>query len=1367
MLYAHLKPKIEGKEGPNDKPDNEKITVGEWYPSATPIGHAGQSGGQPAVHLHIEFRDGAANCNAPPDSKNGDNGDDCGDIGFAGNPVGWDGKQIDGYYINGYYDYLHGCSPGADCDTIFNYDGSAVKDTIAVPYIPFPYYDDNIHRVVEAFVDRSFTCSSNSNCEIATPNKATVFANQGKFSGGGGVINSTNGTPISPLPPRSGCQVSELEEPPTDQPTQSSITFRWKPVDCAQNRYVIRIKTIPNMESGGQEVLNRNTKEPVFYSTPSDIPSQWYNRDLYWSVIPEVSGASWTPARVFRISPNNSPHLSFDHANSVNIGSSDQQIWSNTRDWNFAGTASDSDGSVHHVDVLCSGDTCGGRQVQVASGTTSWTSTWSGLEGLNRIEAYAYDDKQARSLDSDKRSIILGVDLAPPSTILNLNDQPDSTRWPAYFNVPVHIRLSANDNGTRNAISGIAEVRYQIDGQGWQSVAANSAAFDVTSDGPHTIEYYAVDWAGNREIEPPKTFKIDRTPPTPPSGAAETHGVLSGQWQKSQPLPVFTWAASSDTLSGVAAYQLSLEEDQGSHEVIEAEIPAGGALTWFPPKPEGLRTGSYLLRGRARDNAGNLSDWVDLFTFRFDKTPPENPTNVKHTAVITSEVWQRTTSLADFTWPVPHDEGSGINGYFVAWGTDPNATTNTRIATNRFQSTTPLCAANAACTGYLRLRSVDNVVNLAEKWTTAFVLRYDGAPPTADFSFAEGNTTTQTRITLRIAASDAGSGVKSMRFSYDGQTWTPWEAYAAERAWSIPAISRQSWPVYLQVQDGVDLVSPVISHTILLDVNPLQPRSTSYRLFDRAMSAGSAAQDSLNYHGHGTVGQVMDSARISSTTYSIVGGYEASSRALPLLIPPYATYRLISGIFSSSSSNTGSSNYRLVSSFGEPALPNNQTDLVSQQYHLQPGFLAGVFGGPTLPPPDPGKPVPPEPLLPCTIPSITINNAALFTSSVSVTLQICAPKATEMMIGNDSGLAGAQWEPYAQTKDWTLIASGQRVLPRYVYAAFKDADGTIHGTYFDDIIYDPNAPGGNVTIGGATSVSQSALLANRVTAAGGTLQQPKIALLSSQSNGVVDLRLNGIDDNSGISAMQLSEQSDFAGASWEPYTALRPWQPASGDGAKTVYVRFRDSAGNISAPTSAPFILDTQPPLGGIAIDRRVIGPDTITTTVYLGAQDALVGVADMRVSTDANFADAVWQPYTTQMTATISPNLLAGNNYTLYVQYRDAAGNASLVYSDTAAIDTKPPVVYAEAAISKTLMRTLTVLAYDELSDPVRMRLSNDPLMVDNVVTQAYTSTLSWMFDDRRVVWVQVQDSVGNWSAPYPVYAGNGSRIYLPLTRR
>jgi hypothetical protein len=202
MIYGHLKANVNGTA-----PLNE-LVEGNSYPQSYLVGYAGNTGGNWPVHLHIEYRDGASSCNAPVSRFDGN---DCGDIGFAGNPVGWEGKKlVDNYYIAGYLSTPDSCGD-PECDVIFNYDGSAVIGPILAPFLDFPYRDkkDNVSSNdilrktgVMAYVHPNFfgpppdyalpACASTTNCEINASDYTTVFAEQGLFQGGGGILFSTN-----------------------------------------------------------------------------------------------------------------------------------------------------------------------------------------------------------------------------------------------------------------------------------------------------------------------------------------------------------------------------------------------------------------------------------------------------------------------------------------------------------------------------------------------------------------------------------------------------------------------------------------------------------------------------------------------------------------------------------------------------------------------------------------------------------------------------------------------------------------------------------------------------------------------------------------------------------------------------------------------------------------------------------------------------------------------------------------------------------------------------------------------------------------------------------------------------------------------
>ena len=1108
---------------------------------------------------------------------------------------------------------------------------------------------------------------------------------------------------------------------------------------------------------------------------PDELDGNYFNYE--WRVNARDSHGSesgWSETRHFTIEEENkSPSIDFQTAN----GSRDSTIITRETNWTFTGTASDPEGRLQRVEFKCDGDNCGSGDSQSTSG--NWTIRRSNMLGKNIVYFRAHDDKQTR----DSRKVTLIIDQAAPTSTASVN----SNRTPSngWYRTPVTVRINATDRSTRNARAGIKEIRYRVDNGGERVVAGSVASFSVGSDGAHTVRYYAIDRAGNREVEKSVSFKLDTTAPTPPSGAVAANGAPNDQWQKSHNTPDITWAASTDALSGLFLYELEWRDGDG--RIVNQTTRTGNDRQF---KHDPVRTGAYQLRGRSRDRAGNVSKWVTMFTLRYDNTAPENPKEAIHGAGIQNDVWQRTTAQADFSWPVPHDEGSGIKGHQLYWGTDPLGTSTTFQSEAIFQNGTQLCQLGETCTGYLRIRSVDNVDNYAEDWSTAFTLRYDDTPPTLDFTFPGDVTqTAQSLVTLQINGADTGSGVKAMRFSHDGVTWTPWEAYADERLWEIPAIGRQSWPIYTQVQDGVGLESSVVRREIYFEVNRPQPRSANYRLFDTIMSAGAGVHSSGGYKGQSTVGQVMDSAHVAGTRYQLLGGYQAGSQAIPLVIPGHDEFLYVNSVFASGvvAQTMQSSVYQMIGTLGEVGLPNNVTTLTSNGYQHQPGFLAAMpalAGAVPLPTPQPGPEPVPEPEPACEFPTVSINAGAVFTGNTNVTLTLCAPFAVEMKVSNDGGFENVQWEPYARTKEWTITTHGETVLPRWVYVLFRDEDGAIHGVYLDDIVYDQRVPAGTLSVGAPWEQEQAqAMFTGLVQASTGNRpdvisvgdqrfivsttndESRLLQMFGSNAEDGVELFLYAQDDNSGIAEMQIGDTPDLATALWEPYSAVKAWSPVAGDGERTVYARFRDTAGNVSDVVENAFVLDATAPTGELRIAQGIVASDALTVALELEAADNLSGVSDMRIGTSEDFSDADWQPYESEI---VWPLYLAPEQQdgAIYVQYRDAAGNISATYSDIYLVDRMPPIVFVEVQPGETLTRQLDVLAYDELSPLETMSISNDPFMLEGVVTQSFTDTIEWIFDERRVVWVQVEDSHGNVSEPYPAYAAELDESSPPQVR-
>lgn len=1107
-----------------------------------------------------------------------------------------------------------------------------------------------------------------------------------------------------------------------------TLTFTWAGIVCertdSNDIYRLRIKTVPTMESGGEIVFEQQANGT---SQAITLDVRWERLPLYWSV--QVgnpkNGAAWASVRLLTVDTNQPPTVAILQANDQTITANEQFVWGNLPTWNFTGNANDADGSVTRVDVRCTGQSCNDTTPANLNGN-AWSYQRNGLEGRNHLDVQAIDNLSAVSNGDNLANLTLWVDRVAPQTGLVLNGSANSANWPQWFTDPVVVLLAASDAGSGDganlARAGVKEIRYRLDSGEWQTQSGDQLYLELTTSGIHTVDYYAVDNVGNAEATRTQTISLDLTPPTAPGTATERSGVINDQWQNRNAIPVFDWGAATDDHAGVWGYQLYFGSDPTGEGYYT--VRAGESLSWRPHE-NGATTGSYFLRGRARDQAGNWSDWANLFTFRYDNTPSPNPTTAQHAAGVINDRWQRLTGSAQFTWATPLDAGAGVQGYQIYWGSNPNGESADFISTSSYGAPTPLCAAGQTCVGYLRLRTSDLVGNQAPSWSTAFTLRYDDTPPTLDFNINGGATETNAaQVTLHINATDTGSGPAHMRFSADNVNWTNWVTYTVAYPWTVVGINGQSSTAYIQVQDGVGLTSPVVSRSIRFSANIPQPASANFTLFNSTFAAGSGEHSSNNFALHSTVAEPPDSAPMVSARYLLLGGYEAGGVAPP---PPT----------------------------------------------------------PTPLPPIQGE---------CATPPIVINDGTAFTGVRQVTLRFCAVNAVAMQVSDNSGFNGAVWEAFALTKSFTLAQPTASIAPLYAYVRFRNQAGEEQGAYADFIYYDATQPVqpqiyiGDPVAGLVTPPTMRGAAASGVVGApvligaqdliytAGSSEQTLTdgvinAAAAENNNPAIDIYIDNRDDQAGVNAIQLSENPDFAGATWQtiPATNVVDWPVTGEDGDKRIYARIQDQAGNVSTAAQGAFTLDLTPPTGGIGLDPYVVSVSTGQVNIYLAADDNLSGVTDMRISTDPLLLlGDVWRPYTTSLT--IPAYLPLAGELPLYVQFRDAAGNVSAVYSDTYRVDVEAPELVIEAEPGNTLTRKLLLYGYDGLSEITLLRISNDLAELDQVTPIAYSNELLWTFDERKVVWVQAEDSLGNVSEAIPVYAMETlptQSLFLPLIQR
>ncbi len=105
------------------------------------------------------------------------------------------------------------------------------------------------------------------------------------------------------LPPPPPCSAPSLQTPGDGFVAPSQvIAFAWAGMShCAYDgRYVLRVKTTPDMDAGGTLIDEAITSAA---SVTLTISTNWNYRDLYWSVRANGDGATWSGPRRLRIEP--------------------------------------------------------------------------------------------------------------------------------------------------------------------------------------------------------------------------------------------------------------------------------------------------------------------------------------------------------------------------------------------------------------------------------------------------------------------------------------------------------------------------------------------------------------------------------------------------------------------------------------------------------------------------------------------------------------------------------------------------------------------------------------------------------------------------------------------------------------------------------------------------------------------------------------------------------------------------------------------------------------------------------------------------------------------------------------------------------
>jgi hypothetical protein len=298
----------------------------------------------------------------------------------------------------------------------------------------------------------------------------------------------------------------------------------------------------------------------------------------------------------------------------------------------------------------------------------------------------------------------------------------------------------------------------------------------------------------------------------------------------------------------------------------------------------------------------------------------------------------------------------------------------------------------------------------------------------------------------------------------------------------------------------------------------------------------------------------------------------------------------------------------------------------------------------------------------------------------------------------------------------------------------------------------------------------------------GTIKSINAGALATTSQDVV-LTLSAQDATSKVGQISLSNDGQTWEA-WQPYTETLEWKLAAGDGQKTVYVRFKDYAGNVSAPVSRSIRLDSAAGSEyGLSINNGALFTNQITVELRLSAP-ALT--PQMMISNDGGFAGATWEPYNSVRSWQITQYGSYVLPRTVYVRFKDASGNVFGPNQDDILLDVNAPTGSVEVLpalktgeeptvqlgsetsanyivflpfvtdagacpAAGTVNVNLALSADDDVSGVADMMISNSPSFAC-AKWEKFSKTKAWKAfgKENAPVYVRFRDNAGNVSSAY-----------------
>lgn len=188
------------------------------------------------------------------------------------------------------------------------------------------------------------------------------------------------------------------------------------------------------------------------------------------------------------------------------------------------------------------------------------------------------------------------LDNKPPESTLTIGDPKYIDSGTVYVTSSTEMSISSTDNGG----VGIEDIWYRLDYTTW-TVYTGTPVTISGSDGVHTLEYYSIDYLGNKEETNSITVVLDNTPPAVEVTSPSDGGYLYGE--------ITLEIEATDDGSGVNQVEYSVD-DGATWLTASPDVDDKWTATWDTTT---ATEGAHTVLARADDNLGNIG---------YDEAPP-------------------------------------------------------------------------------------------------------------------------------------------------------------------------------------------------------------------------------------------------------------------------------------------------------------------------------------------------------------------------------------------------------------------------------------------------------------------------------------------------------------------------------------------------------------------------------------------------------------------------------------------------------------------------------------------------------------------------------------------------------------------------